>query len=675
MRPPLSCALLLCLASPLAAQADIRLRNAILAAEDARPATREGLGPLFSGLTSGDTVAQRIAVRGLGRQERPELVADIAPLLTAATASVRAEAANALGQAVARGGAGPVRRLLEDRLGLEDHPAVRGAIYRTLGRLGNPTETERQTTELLLVRGSHGPVGNAPIDVLEGVALGLAALYRRTAARAEPSVHAIERLVELTAPGQPSRVRRFAMAALVASGRADSGALLDALRDDEREVRRLAVFAAFAQDALPGRERIVNRAWADPDPGVRYDAVRAFGRRMRPRDGCAPLVRALSDPSPTVALLAIDLLGQCGAVAAPTLTRISGEPLTPTAWHRPAHALVSLAQVAPAQADSLLDPFHASDVWQARMYAATAAGLSRNTPVLRRLGGDPHPNVRETALAELSRLEGHAADALYIAALATDAYQVIRTAAMALDSTPAAEVALPALGRALERATRRREETSRDARMALLHAIGTIGGAAQVGGLRPYLTDFDPEVASRAAELLTRWTGTAHEARPRPLRPRPMPTWRELAAMDSLRAVLVMEGGGRIVLRLHPFDAPTNVSRFVRLARVGFFDGLTFHRVAPNFVVQGGSPGANEYVGDGPYTRDELGLLSNLRGTVGLSTRGRDTGDGQLYINLIDNLRLDHDYTVWAEVVEGMDAVDALLEGAVITRVELRRAD
>jgi len=135
--------------------------------------------------------------------------------------------------------------------------------------------------------------------------------------------------------------------------------------------------------------------------------------------------------------------------------------------------------------------------------------------------------------------------------------------------------------------------------------------------------------------------------------------------------VLVMRGGGRIVLRLRPFEAPTNAARFVRLARAGWFDGLTFHRVAPNFVVQGGSPGANEYVGDGPYTRDELGLASHVRGTVGLSTRGRDTGDGQIFINLVDNLRLDHDYTIFAEVVEGMDVVDGLLEGAVIERVEI----
>jgi cyclophilin family peptidyl-prolyl cis-trans isomerase len=148
-----------------------------------------------------------------------------------------------------------------------------------------------------------------------------------------------------------------------------------------------------------------------------------------------------------------------------------------------------------------------------------------------------------------------------------------------------------------------------------------------------------------------------------------VPTIEELQHLATARMRIELEDGGTIELRLFPFDAPTNVARFARLAREGFYDGLTLHRVEPNFVVQGGSPNANEYAGDGDFTRDELGLLSNWRGTVGLSTRGRDTGDAQLYINLIDNVRLDHNYTIWAVVVSGMDVVDRILEGAVMRRV------
>ena len=91
----------------------------------------------------------------------------------------------------------------------------------------------------------------------------------------------------------------------------------------------------------------------------------------------------------------------------------------------------------------------------------------------------------------------------------------------------------------------------------------------------------------------------------------------------------------------------------------------------PNFVIQGGSPDANEYVGDGPFMRDELGLRSHTRGTLGISTRGRDTGDAQIFVNLIDNFRLDHDYTVFGEIIEGMDVIDRIQAGAVLASVEV----
>jgi cyclophilin family peptidyl-prolyl cis-trans isomerase len=69
--------------------------------------------------------------------------------------------------------------------------------------------------------------------------------------------------------------------------------------------------------------------------------------------------------------------------------------------------------------------------------------------------------------------------------------------------------------------------------------------------------------------------------------------------------------------------------------------------------------------------RDEVGLRTHSRGTLGISTRGRDTGDAQIFINLVDNPRLDHNYTVFADVTAGLDVVDAIVEGDVIERVDV----
>jgi cyclophilin family peptidyl-prolyl cis-trans isomerase len=71
--------------------------------------------------------------------------------------------------------------------------------------------------------------------------------------------------------------------------------------------------------------------------------------------------------------------------------------------------------------------------------------------------------------------------------------------------------------------------------------------------------------------------------------------------------------------------------------------------------------------------RDEVGLPSHLRGTLGISTRGRDTGDAQLFVNLTDNFRLDHDYTVFGEIIQGREVAEGVIEGDVIERVDVVR--
>ena len=116
------------------------------------------------------------------------------------------------------------------------------------------------------------------------------------------------------------------------------------------------------------------------------------------------------------------------------------------------------------------------------------------------------------------------------------------------------------------------------------------------------------------------------------------------------------------------------VATFARLAESGYYTGLTLHRIVPNFVIQGGSPGANEYVGTDDFIRDEVGGR-HLRGTLGISTRGRDTGDSQIFVNLVDNYRLDHNYTVFARVVEGMEVVDQITEADEIVGIEIVRRE
>jgi cyclophilin family peptidyl-prolyl cis-trans isomerase len=136
-----------------------------------------------------------------------------------------------------------------------------------------------------------------------------------------------------------------------------------------------------------------------------------------------------------------------------------------------------------------------------------------------------------------------------------------------------------------------------------------------------------------------------------------------------------LKSGKSFRIRLRPDVAPLNVARFTRLALSGYYNGLTIHRVVPNFIVQGGSPGANEYVGDGPYVRDEIGLLRHSAGSIGMSTRGRDTGDGQFFINLVDNPRLDFEYTVFGQVTTNVEELSEILEGDEISSITVVKDD
>ena len=330
---------------------------------------------------------------------------------------------------------------------------------------------------------------------------------------------------------------------------------------------------------------------------------------------------------------------------------------------------MSLARVAPEPARTLLPRFLDHPTWQVRMYAARAAGQLPAIEALVRLGADAHDNVREAALEELVRLKRPEALAVAYDGLARPDYQLQMTAARALAAETDRAKATAALLTALDRLTAQGHDTSRDPRVAILTTLAASGRAEDAPRLEPYLEDFDARVAESAAKALAAWTGKAREALPK--RRAQVPP--DAAALEAVRGKwlrITMAGGGAIDLRLLPDDAAATVLRVTSLARSGYYNGLTFHRVEPTFVLQGGSPGANEFMGDGLYMRDEPGV-AHTRGAIGISTRGRDTGDAQIFVNLVDSPRLDHVYTVFAVVERGMDVADRVLEGDVMTRVEL----
>lgn len=645
-----------------------------MAAEDARPAGGPALETLIHGTrTPGAPALRAAAVRALGRLETPDVADRILPLLADPSADVRAEAANALAQAVHRGDGTAALAPLLARTDEEHDPWVRGVLARSLGRLRLHGEARRIAGFAVVgLTRLHGHEDALP-EQLEGAALGLESFARkRGAERVGPTVAA--RIRELTTYGDASkggRIRELALLALTSTGEGTDADVATALSDTDPAVRRVGA-ALLARLGPTPDLALVDRALSDAAPAVRLEGVRAAATRPRDDATCRRLVGAFQEDADTgVRLVAADALAWPCPPASDAVTTLNQSAAavpdgSGSAWHVPTHAFVALARVAPNRARPLLARFSAHADPFVRAWAARAAAELGDATSLRTLATDTDANTRAAALEGLATVEGHAADPVFIQALDDDAPQVILAAAAGLAGTALHAPTKAAALQTLQRLGRTGKETLRDPRVALVDLVGSLGTAEDAASLEPFLRDFDAAVAEGAARALERWTGQPYLAAPRHPRRLPLPTAQELMSMARGEVVLRMAGGGSIHIRLDPVQAPTNAFRFYSMVRAGTLDGLTFHRWVPNFVLQGGSPLANEYAGHGAFTRDEVGLPVQWRGTVGLSTRGRDTGDGQIYVNLVDDVRLDHDYTIFGVVTAGMDVVDGLLEGARI---------
>ncbi len=437
---------------------------------------------------------------------------------------------------------------------------------------------------------------------------------------------------------------------LLAEDRRDStaAALAAGARHSDPRIRTIALRARgrIVSPTFASRDSLVISpplappvAWSEPAWRLRFRGLAAQ------KDDCNALRLALADSAWPVRLHAADLAPASCASNDSLVATLSRwvDALSPdgsrrvrggVAWPAAAHAEVARARVRPPAARARLPKLASHRQWEVRMYAARAAGLLADTARLRTLADDDDDNVKEAAIIALSALTGHASDAVYMQALAAEGAQAVRAAAKALDGSPRAD-ARAAANREFERWAIRGNASARDTRLALLAAAG-----------RPASDDRPPELRSDLA---------------------PDAVAMALGAEHVLRVTLAPgSGGGWFDVRLRGDVAPLMASRILWMARGGYYTNLLWHRVEPDFVIQGGSPDANEYVGFPRFIRDELGTLPHVRGTVGMSTRGHDTGDAQWFVNLRDNLRLDRDYTVFGDVISGMDIVDGILEGDAI---------
>ncbi|MEW5741816.1 MAG: peptidylprolyl isomerase [Myxococcota bacterium] len=210
--------------------------------------------------------------------------------------------------------------------------------------------------------------------------------------------------------------------------------------------------------------------------------------------------------------------------------------------------------------------------------------------------------------------------------------------------------------------------TQVDVAPVIADALATLDAKEAIPDLELWLGSTNATIRNSAAEALTKLKG------------QPVVAARVERAIDAVKppplpkdpALVFTTEKGEFEVKLFAQDAPYTSTSMYTLAKKGFFRGLTFHRVVPDFVVQGGDPRGDGEGGPGYTIRCEVNHRPYGRGVVGMALSGKDTGGSQFFVTAAPQPHLDGRYTAFGEVVNGQEVVDSLLEGDKIVEVRTK---
>jgi cyclophilin family peptidyl-prolyl cis-trans isomerase/HEAT repeat protein len=618
-------------------------------------------------LADADPRIRRRAALAIGRVGLPEGGAALQPLLTDADADVRQMAAFALGLLADKSAVPALTTALQDA-----DPHVRGRAAEALGLIGD-TGSAAAVGQMVGAAVKSGAITSiAPDDEqwpkspeADAVRLGLFALVRQKgyeplAAAIQdgsgrvsgwwPVAYALQRINDRRAipalqqlAGTPGRyTRAFAARGLGALKDAGSAPLLLSMLDQSKN-----------------------------DPVVAPSVVRALGQIGAP-EAVEPLVAVLraEKTDPNLRLEAVTALAALKSQAALPFIQ---ELLTDDWPTLRAAAVRATAAIEPDGFLAILSGMEPDQQWGVR--AAIAEVLPSMAPQaaaerLLALLDDQDQRVVPAVIESLAKLKPPGLDAVLFAQIKTADIGIRAAAARAIGEVK------PAGGPAALRDAYRvaQGDNGNDVREAVITALAAYGGAEATDTLKTALTDRDWALRLKAASLLKTIDPsieTTQAIRPAPgvaIAPYDTP---ELVDPKVSPHAFIETAKGTIEIELTVLDAPQTVQNFITLARKGYFNGLQIHRVVPNFVIQGGDPRGDGSGGPGYSIRDELNDRPYLRGTVGMALSGPDTGGSQFFITHSPQPHLDAKYTVFGQVVTGMEIVDKIQQLDVIQRVRI----
>jgi HEAT repeat protein/cyclophilin family peptidyl-prolyl cis-trans isomerase len=620
----------------------------------------------------GDSEARvrRRAALAIGRVGLAEGVTPLAGLLADPDPEVRQMAAFALGLLGDKRANDPLATALADA-----SPIVQGSAAEALGLIGDPASADavgRLAAQIV----QSGALAQTPSEDDEArrdtpAAAFRLAVYALVRLKAYPQLAA----AVLDSSGQP-RVRWWPVAYALQrlEDKRALPALLTLAKENNAYTRSFAVKGLAAlkdRTALP----ILTPLLSSGQRSVLIQTVRALGRIGDPTAE-EPLLKLINDAS-TDAQVRLEAVSALGGLRGPAINDALLDLLTDPAPPIRAAAIRGLAAIDAESFITVLSGLDPDAQWSVRAALATALGTlssGAGVPRLESMLADADQRVVPSVLEALVKLKAPNAAAILLERLKADDPVVRAAAAAGLGELKAANAA-PALADAYQLGQR---DASYNARAAALGALEQYGAAAAMPTLQAALADKDWAVRVRAAQIVKRLDpGRAAEV-DAAIRPAPTTVASDVYAASRLSSpsvstqVYIDTDRGTIQIELAVLDAPLTVENFVSLAKKGYFNGLSLHRVVPDFVIQDGDPRGDGEGGPSYTIRDELNERPYLRGTVGMALDPwPDTGGSQYFITHSPQPHLDAKYTAFGRVVAGMEVVDQLQQWDVIRRVRV----
>jgi peptidylprolyl isomerase len=655
--------------APPARAADGLLGRADLQALVDLQVRRDAAG-LTAALASADSVVRARAALALGSVQSADAVPALRALLDDPAATVRADAAFALGQS-ADSTAGVA---LIVSLRTESDAAVLVELLDALGKTGGHAD-------LAALLGVPLPGVLEPARAVAVTRFALRGITSPTAA-----TWAADR-VQAADPALREAAASLFARAPVAGWAAEMPTLRNGFDGLVGDAARMHLARALGrrgddQDA----PRLAAALRTDPDWRIRVAAATALGAFLSSDAARAALLDALTDPSPHVGATAAESLTRAARLdddAQARAARIVSDPTV--SWTVQAPLLRLLARAGAADAVTGWSARQSSVF--ARTAATAALAAAPGTQALDALFADADAEEAVLATAAVSALRTRLAalpdeDRRAVAPRFFDAFKrALRRKDLAVTSAAAAALADSSL-RALGPSPVLREvyaELSAPAdiepMVEIIKAVGQIRDGAEIDFLVGITLTGHPLLRRAARDALNDRleegidvTLTGEDATPSTV----AMDWEHLARVGAHPTLVLETTRGVIEVRLDTESAPQTVQMLTRTAAGGRYNGVPFHRVVPNFVVQGGDHFRRDgYGGPDVPIRSEFNRLRYRTGTAGMASSGKDTEGVQFFLTHSPTPHLDGRYTVFGQVVAGQVVVDALLQGDLLLRARL----